>query len=291
MRVFTALLVLFMASLVQAQDDHAAKMRDCGMCVEGEGPHQKPYDMTFLKELPYISLGLTLTGLSAYVEFNNKVLPYTEEELLALDKNNINAFDRSATSNWSPTAHKASNILISTATFLPVFFLANHNTRSDVVPLVVMGVEVMLINFGTTILTKNLVNRARPLTYNPNVQLEYRTNATSRESFFSGHSSHTTAASIFMAKVITDYHPNMQKRLKIGIWATMATLPAVTSYLRVKAGKHFPTDVIAGYFVGGAIGYLVPQLHKMQANKTDTKVSLFPVVSPDYAVLNLRIKL
>ena len=40
-------------------------------------------------------------------------------------------------------------------------------------------------------------------------------------------------------------------------------LPAVTGYLRFKAGKHFPTDIIVGYGVGATIGYLVPELHKL----------------------------
>ena len=292
MRLLTPFFLVLAVSIGQAQDEHSRKMRDCGMCPGGEiEHHHRPYEMKFLKELPYVGLGMVLTGISFYTEYNNAVQPYTEAQLLNLDKNNINSFDRGATSNWSPTAHKASNILISTATFLPIMFVANHHTRADLIPLTVMTVEVLLINFGATILTKNLVNRARPLTYNANVPLKERINATSRESFFSGHSSHTTAASIFMAKVVTDYHPNMKKEIKIGIWTTMITLPAVTAYLRVKAGKHFPTDVIVGYLVGGAIGYLVPQIHKTQAKKSEPKVSMFPVLGPDHVALSLRLKM
>jgi len=37
-----------------------------------------------------------------------------------------------------------------------------------------------------------------------------------------------------------------------------------TAYLRVKAGKHFPTDVIVGAVIGSAVGYAVVSLHKMQ---------------------------
>ncbi len=38
-------------------------------------------------------------------------------------------------------------------------------------------------------------------------------------------------------------------------------------YLRMKAGVHYPTDVIAGYTPGAAIGLIIPVLHKNnQAN-------------------------
>ena len=34
------------------------------------------------------------------------------------------------------------------------------------------------------------------------------------------------------------------------------------SYERVRAGQHFPTDVIMGALVGAGIGVLVPHLHR-----------------------------
>jgi len=44
------------------------------------------------------------------------------------------------------------------------------------------------------------------------------------------------------------------------IWTTAALIPAITGYLRVKGGKHFPTDVVVGYVVGALVGILVPRL-------------------------------
>ena len=62
--------------------------------------------------------------------------------------------------------------------------------------------------------------------------------------------------SFFTAKVFSDTNPN--SKLRPWVWSSAALLPAVTGYLRVKGGKHFPTDVIVGYAVGAAIGILVP---------------------------------
>lgn len=37
---------------------------------------------------------------------------------------------------------------------------------------------------------------------------------------------------------------------------------AAVSTLRVVAGKHFPTDVVAGAALGSGIGWLVPTVHR-----------------------------
>ena len=46
------------------------------------------------------------------------------------------------------------------------------------------------------------------------------------------------------------------------MWAVAASIPAVTGYLRVRAGRHYVTDVATGYALGAAIGWLVPTIHK-----------------------------
>ena len=48
-------------------------------------------------------------------------------------------------------------------------------------------------------------------------------------------------------------------------WITLAVATALTgfvSYERVRAGDHFPTDVIAGSMAGAAIGIMVPHMHR-----------------------------
>ena len=78
--------------------------------------------------------------------------------------------------------------------------------------------------------------------------------------FFSGHTSSSAYFSFFTAKVFADTHPN--SKWKPVVWGSAIALPAMTGYLRYKAGKHFPTDVIVGYGVGAAFGILIPELYK-----------------------------
>ncbi|MBN8679589.1 MAG: hypothetical protein J0M29_15270 [Chitinophagales bacterium] len=48
--------------------------------------------------------------------------------------------------------------------------------------------------------------------------------------------------------------------LDIGHYAS--AIPAITGFLRMRAGQHFFTDVAVGYSIGATIGYLIPVLHR-----------------------------
>ena len=236
----------------------------CSICKDHTHAEKPPYRLDFKREIPFIvTSGLILgTGFLA-AELNN-TKPYTVSELATLDVNSINSLDRKAADNYSPQDARTSDFIRTGVTILPILLLSEHHTKSDITSLLVMSAEVMAITFGITSTVKNVVNRARPLVYNFEVPLDERLGKRSRRSFFSGHTSHTAAAAFFMAKVITDYHPNMNKGSKVALWAVSSSIPAVTAYLRVTAGKHFPTDVMAGYAVGAFTGWLIPHLHKVR---------------------------
>ena len=144
---------------------------------------------------------------------------------------------------------------------------------------------------GITNIAKHTVGRTRPFVYNPDVDVSTRTEDGSRLSFFSGHTSHTAAATFFIAKVFSDYHTNFHSAAKAGIWAFSISLPAVTGYLRVKAGKHFPTDVIAGYIVGATTGWLIPQLHKIKNENKKTGFDMGILPYKDGLSFRLSVKL
>ncbi len=264
------LALFFFLNVSNAQEKK--EKEDCYLCDSHQ--YTNPYQFGVNSEWPFlaVSAGLTATGL--ILRSNNSLLPFTETELETLDRNDVNSFDRGATYNWDENAKKQSDILILSAFVLPAVFLINHHTREDIGGLLLMGLEVATINFGITATVKNLVNRTRPYVYNTELDIEIRTNNQGRLSFYSGHTSTTASFSFFFAKVMHDYHPNMKTGWKIGMWTFAATVPAVTGYLRVKAGYHFRTDVITGYAVGAAIGWLIPHLHKRK--NTHPNLSIYP---------------
>ena len=125
--------------------------------------------------------------------------------------------------------------------------------------------ETMLLNDGLTKVTKVIIRRNRPLTYNSEFADDSRQANDARQSFVSGHTSNTAALSFFTAKVFHDLYPD--SRWRPYVWAGAATIPLVTGYARYRAGKHFPTDIVAGYALGATLGILIPQWHKDPARK------------------------
>jgi len=237
--------------------------KDCRVCKSGVHQNGNPYNHDLKSEVPFIIAGATSLTFGLVLRLTDNTVPYTVDELGDLDRNDVNAFDRPATYNWNPNAAKASDFIRTSVIILPIIFLGNHHTRSDFGSLLIMGLEVTAITYGLTTGIKHAVNRTRPLVYNEEVKpVEERTASNTRLSFFSGHTSFTAAFSFFIAKVMHDYHPDMKTEYKIGLWTFAAAIPLATGYLRVKSGKHFPTDVMTGYAIGAFVGWLIPELHK-----------------------------
>lgn len=190
---------------------------------------------------------------------------FQTKPLTAAQANSLNPYDNpgldiNAIGNWSPKAATASDILLYTSFSLPAFMMIHPQARKDFLTVGFIYAEVALLTVGVTELAKNGVLRPRPYVYNKDVPLSVRTTKDARQSFFSGHTSVTAALCFTTAKIFSDYSDNLTH--KALVWTGAAILPAVTAYLRYEAGKHFPSDVIAGYLVGASIGYLVPWLHK-----------------------------
>ena len=126
-----------------------------------------------------------------------------------------------------------------------------------------MLAETFAMAWGFTNLSKRIAKRPRPYMYNDNYDIfpmEMRRRDDARMSFFSGHTSGSAAMYYFTAVTFSKYYPD--SKLKPFVWGTSISIPVLTGFMRVKAGKHFPTDVLLGYVVGALIGgVLVPALH------------------------------
>ena len=95
---------------------------------------------------------------------------------------------------------------------------------------------------------------------------QQRKGGNQRNSFYSGHVANATAATFFAVKVYSDYHPEIRNK-KYLLYA-IASVPALfNGWLRIKALAHFPSDVLAGYMIGGLFGIVVPELHRIKSKK------------------------
>ncbi len=232
-----------------------------------------------LKKTDFMLLGLGLSSelCAIYMENNQHLITY--DELINLDRGDINGFDRGATYNWSKNLNENSDWTRAFLIVSPSILILNEGIQKEWKNFFTLGTmyaEVALVTVGLTNLTKSIVMRERPYFYNTNINLTEKQEMINdndvSDSFFSGHTSSAFASAVFLSKTYTDiYGKNTLSKV---IWGTSLTVASITGYLRYKSGYHYPTDIIAGALVGSAIGYFVPVLHKQKSKTKNISLNL-----------------
>ena len=234
---------------------------------------ESPFKLNKNQDLTLSAIGALSMGSAYLVKKNIKPLSYSQA--LNLNSKTISALDRPAVNFDSQTALHLSDAGQYLALVLPLSVFAFQPSKKEVITQLVMLQEVALITTGLTHITKGLVLRTRPYAYRADASLELKQRPDSRTSFFSGHTAITSAMSFYSASVISAYTDN--STVKMLSWIGASALPTVVGYLRVRAGEHFYTDVITGFFVGGGIGWLIPKVHMAK----HTTIKLYPYITPE----------
>ena len=219
--------------------------------------------------LTAVGTGLSLLGFSQIYSKDAS----SEEEILALRKSDINSFDRWAADEYSEKASDQSDMFFYGSMPLPLLLLLDKDIRQDALKIGFLYIEALSITGVFYTGSNYFVNRYRPLAYNPNVPMDERRSGGSTNSFIGGHPALVATSVFFMAKVYADYHPESKFKWVLYTAASAATF--ATAYLRLKGGKHFPSDLITGVTIGTLSGILVPQFHKNKLIKND-RVKLAP---------------
>lgn len=212
-----------------------------------------------------------------------RVPPLSATELAALRAADLPAFDRVATRQWSPGARRLSDGLRLGLTLAPLALLLDTGAGMSGGELLVMYVQTMGLNEAATGALKLATARVRPLAYNPDPRIDdgLRQSRYARRSFPSGHTSAAFAGAVFIGEVHARLHPDRSSRH----WVRGGglALAALTGYARVRAGHHFPSDVLAGAAVGALVGWLVPRIHERDLDParldTPSGAGVVPVVS------------
>ena len=223
---------------------------------------QSPYTFNTGRESAIILPGLAFEGASHLIKPDVEGLWLKAQ---ATDRTELWAFDRQAAYNWNPAAARASDLLLIVGIGGAVTMaLIQRPTPGMGAPLAIMG-ESALLTLGLTDLVKNAVHRARPYAYNPDVPDEVRMASDAYNSFWSGHTANTAAITFACAQMVQQ--SDASRTAKTITWTAAASWPMLVGFYRVKAGKHFPTDVIVGYVVGAGIGLIVPYIHQLGKQK------------------------
>ena len=211
-------------------------------------------------EAAIITGGALAYGLGWWFDRSHEAL--TPEDVAVLAPDDLNALDRTALGRWSPGASRASDWLVAACAAAPLGLVMDGGHAGQRGEIGLMYVETALLTTGVTYLVKNAVGRVRPYAYgdNPAVPDAIRFSRTTTRSFPSGHTANAFAAMVFFAAVSTRLHPDSGHQALV--WGGCLTAAATTGYLRFRAGRHFPTDIVVGAAVGAAVGWGVPRAHE-----------------------------
>jgi len=116
--------------------------------------------------------------------------------------------------------------------------------------------QVIFTDLIVTDVLKAAVGRPRPYTRDPS-QAERSHEPDAARSFPSGHASATAAASFGAARIA---HMSGSARPEVA-YPIAGALTVAAGTLRVAAGVHYPSDVLAGAALGTTIGLVIPSLH------------------------------
>lgn len=230
------------------------------LCISISLSAQSPYQLKTGRELGIIGTSAGLNGLAAFLHAKTDILQ--AEDMTAFNPDNIWGIDRWVVGNFSVSAQKASDKVLYSSFLLPMTLLLDKPARQNFGEVGLIYAETLLLNFGLTNFTKSAVKRPRPFMFDPSdeIPMSLRMKKSAQYSFFSGHTSFTAAMSFLTAKLHQDLYPG--SNASPFVWGLAALIPAYTGMQRIRGGKHFLTDVLAGYIVGAAVGILVPELHR-----------------------------
>ena len=224
---------------------------------------QSPYALAPHTDLPIIGFGGVTVSYALFLHKNHPIL--TQRQVSAIDTTLLAFLDLPTIHYNDKRADRLSSIMLalSFASFaVPAF---DASMRNDYFTYVAINCETLLNAAGAYGSFKNTVNRPRPFMCSPGDTSCLRFSKGATSSFPSGHVTMTACNTFYMAKIINDNSNNVA--LKIGAWSTAAIYPAIVGYLRVKSGKHYPTDVIAAYFIGAAAGILIADVHHLRVRE------------------------
>ncbi len=238
--------------------------------------HEKVYKLKYAIDAP-VTAGLFVTYYFGLQSLTRKANP-DSAQIAALNKSDVWWFDRAALYQDVSEMDNSRNISdwgLRIVGFMPFLLFIDRKIRKDWYDIALLYLETQAVAQNVYILAGPLfTKRMRPFAYYTELPMEAKTGDGTTDSWFSGHTSTTATASFFMAKVLSDYHPELGAKKWI-LYAAAFIPPAFIGIYRVKALKHFPTDVFVGTAVGAAIGILIPQFHKITRKNEDLSIVPF----------------
>ena len=226
-----------------------------------------PYHVNYWVSGSICGVGVVANYLGIAQSLNKKEVSLLE--IQTLNKGIINGIDSWALKqdpSKMGTFENYSDYTLALSVILPGFLMFDKQIRQDWSDVLLMYTETMSITpniYEWSFLGPAFQNKFRPLTYYDQLTYDQRKSGNNRNSFYSGHVATVAASTFFMVKVYSDYNPKIGDN-KYLLYGAATIPPLILGYCRVKALKHFPSDVMVGIGVGALCGIIIPELHRLQ---------------------------
>lgn len=218
---------------------------------------------------------------------NRWVGPQLSRPALPTDPPELGRVDAIASGRYDPRVSTATDVMVAVAlAAAPLVSLVDGHWAAQSVgtssrrrafakkwgTAVLVEAESVAIAGLVTNVMKHAIGRPRPYTTLAEADVAARDRddlahdlraAGRSHSFPSGHSTLAFAAVTSLATILTlDAPPTRRAKVVIALaWSLGLLTAGTTAALRVVAGKHYPSDIVAGSAIGAAVGVATPLLH------------------------------
>lgn len=221
---------------------------------------------------PHIDIPLTIAA-GAVALFGSYRVDEMDPHPNEFNKSDLMIWDRPFAGLWNPAAASWSNGL----TFLgltpmaigAVSYFKKDIKGSELAALSLMFVQSMAIQSGINLMVRSSQLWPRPFILGEKGG-EERLKGEAYGSFYSGHASAAFSVAVFTSVWFQKTYSS-SKYIPY-IWGTSLSLAATVSILRVVAGKHYPTDVLVGAFMGGLVSISVLKIHEHKSPSLSIQV-------------------
>jgi hypothetical protein len=207
----------------------------------------------------------------------------TDEELEGLNPSSLNGFERWSLKQDPANAEqldKNSDYILQGILLSTAILGFDKAIRKDVWRLLALYCETHAVTFtiyNFSFFGPAFQNKYRPIVYYTELPKDVRNGGNNRNSQYSGHTASAAAATFFMAKVFNDYHPEFSSGKKYLLYGLASIPPLIEGYYRMKALKHFPSDILIGFLIGATCGVAVPEMHRFKRQAIKFGATVTPV--------------
>ena len=218
-----------------------------------------PFQFSYERDVPLLAggIGIQLWGHYQLISAPD-IQPYENRNPLFWDK----PFE----GTYNELPGQMSNYFLGAAIY-PLWIYygadASENRRLSIAKDLLLLSEVLFWSSGLNLWVRSSQLWSRPLRYSDEPSDEIKNKAEATGSFYSGHAANSFAVATFLSYTFKKKYPN-HKGFSSVVWSSYG-LASLVSVLRVSAGKHYPTDIVAGAAIGSFFGWFVPWLHESNA--------------------------